>query len=69
MAAFDGFSAIASNPLRYGTVAGVGTILTFITQLLIAGGATGLFYILITYSTSIRNNILEPILLLIVNLF
>jgi solute carrier family 44 (choline transporter-like protein), member 2/4/5 len=58
MAAFDGFSAIASNLLRYGAVAGVGTILMFITQLLIASAATGLFYILITYNTTIKNNIL-----------
>ena len=65
-ASWDGISAILSNPLRYGIVSGVGSILMFITQLLISAGATAMFYVLITFVDSIRNNILEPIFLLVI---
>jgi len=66
MASIDGLTAILSNPARYGIVSGVGSIMMFITQLMVAAGATVLFYILITFNSSIRNNVMEPIFLLIV---
>jgi hypothetical protein len=66
MASVDGISAVLSNPLRYGIVSGVGSILTFITQLMISAGATAIFYVLITFNTTLRNNVNQPIFLLIV---
>jgi hypothetical protein len=66
MASIDGVTALLSNPTRYGIVSGVGSIMMFITQLMIAAGATVLFYVLITFNTSIRNNVMEPIFLLVV---
>jgi hypothetical protein len=66
MASIDGVTAILSNPARYSIVSGVGAIMMFITELLITAGATLLFYILITFKESIRNNIMEPIFMLIV---
>lgn len=66
MASIDGVTAILSNPARYSVVSGVGAIMMFITELLITAGATLLFYILITFKESIRNNIMEPIFMLIV---
>ncbi len=66
MASIDGMTAIASNPARYGIVSGVGSIMMFITEILIAAGATGLFWVLITFNDSIRNNMMEPIFMLVV---
>lgn len=58
MASYDGITCIASNPARYGIISGVGNIMMFITQLLISAGATAIFYVLITFNTNIRNNVL-----------
>jgi hypothetical protein len=41
----------------------------FIGKLMIAVGTTGLFYVMITYVPQIKENILQPIYLLIVILF
>ncbi len=49
-ASIDGVTAVLSNPARYSIVSGLGNIVMFITQLLIAGGAVCLFYILITFN-------------------
>lgn len=66
MASIDGMTSVLSNPVRYGIVSGVGSIMTFITELLITAGGTVLFWVLITFKDSIRNNIMEPIFMLIV---
>lgn len=66
MASIDGVTAILSNPARYSIVSGVGSIMMFITEILIAAGATVLFWILITFKESIRNNMMEPIFMLVV---
>jgi hypothetical protein len=58
MASVDGVTAITSNPARYGIISGVGSVMMFITQLLISAGATGIFYVLITFNVKIRNNVL-----------
>jgi solute carrier family 44 (choline transporter-like protein), member 2/4/5 len=67
-AAKDGFEIVWSNPLRYTVVAGVGEIIMFLGKLMIASGSTIAFYCLITYVSSIKENIMEPIYLLIVPL-
>ena len=67
-AAKDGFEIVWSNPLRYMIVGGVGWIMMFLGKLMIAASTTALFYILITYVSSIKANIIEPIYLLIVNI-
>lgn len=66
MASIDGMTSVLSNPARYSIVSGVGSIMTFITELLIAAGGTVLFWILITFKESIRNNMMEPIFMLVV---
>ena len=53
-AASDAFTLIMSNPLRFGIVAFVGWILAMIGRILIAGLTTLLFYVLISYVTSIH---------------
>jgi hypothetical protein len=58
MASIDGITAVLSNPARYSIVSGVGTIMMFVTEVLIASGATVLFWILITFKESIRNNMM-----------
>jgi hypothetical protein len=58
MASYDGITAVASNPARYGIISGVGSIMMFITQLMISAGATGVFYVLITFNANIRSNVL-----------
>ena len=67
-AAKDGFEIVWSNPLRYMIVGGVGWIMMFLGKLMIAASTTALFYIIITYVSSIKANIIEPIYLLIVNI-
>jgi solute carrier family 44 protein 1 (choline transporter-like protein)/choline transporter-like protein 2/4/5 len=57
---------IASNPLRYGAIEGVGLILMLMGKLIIAGLTTFLFYLLITFVSDIRANVQEPIYLLII---
>ena len=64
-ASYDAFSLIASNPLRYGIVEGVGEILMFLGKIIIAGLTTFLFYLLITFVSDIKSNVQEPIYLLI----
>ena len=66
MAAFDGFSAVLNNGMRYLIVAGVGGLMMFLGRILIAAGTTAGFYCLITFVTSIKSNILEPLYLLLV---
>lgn len=66
MASIDGITAVLSNPARYSIVSGVGTIMMFVTEVLIASGATVLFWILITFKESIRNNMMQPIFMLVV---
>ena len=68
MAAKDGFETVWSNGMRYLIVAGVGDMMMFIGKLMIAAGATALFYCLITFVTSIKENIIEPIYLLVVTM-
>ena len=69
MAAKDGFEIVWSNGLRYAVVGGIGEIVIFLGKLLIAIATTGLFYVIITFIPSIKANILEPLFLLLVNLF
>ncbi len=55
-----------SNPARYAIVGGVGQIMMVLGELMIASGTTFAFYCVITYVSSIKSNVLEPIYLLIV---
>lgn len=64
-AAKDGFEIVWSNPIRYTVVAGVGEIIMFLGKLMIAAGTTIAFYCIITYVSSIKANVMEPIYLLI----
>jgi hypothetical protein len=64
-ASSDAFSLIASNPIRYAIVGGVGQILMFLGKIVIAGLTTFLFYLLITFVQEIHANVQEPIYLLI----
>lgn len=66
MAAWDGFQAVFSNGMRYLIVAGVGKLMMFLGRILIAIGTTAAFYCLITFVTSIKSNIIEPLYLLAV---
>ena len=68
-AAKDGFEIVWANPLRYMIVNGVGYIIMFLGKLMIAATSTVGFYMAITYITSIKENILEPIYLCIVSIF
>lgn len=68
-AAKDGFEIVLSNGVRYLVVAGVGALMVFIGKVLIAVGTTALFYCLITFVTSIKSGILEPLYLLLVKYF
>lgn len=69
MAAWDGFQAVLNNGLRYMVVAGVGKLMMLIGQILIAVATTAAFYCLITFVSSIKSNIIEPLYLLAVLLF
>lgn len=69
MAAKDGFEMVLNNGIRYLVVAGVGKLMMFIGRILIAVGTTLAFYCLITFVTSIKANIIEPLYLLLVNIF
>jgi hypothetical protein len=66
MASWDGFQAVLNNGLRYMVVAGVGKLMMLIGQILIAVGTTAAFYCLITFVSSIKSNIIEPLYLLAV---
>lgn len=64
-ASADAIALITSNPLRYAIVGAVGTILALVGKILIAGLTTFLFYIFITFVASVKENIQEPIYLLV----
>lgn len=66
MAAFDGFQAVINNGMRYLVVAGVGKLMMFLGRLLIAAGSTLAFYCLITFVTSIKATVIEPLYLLVI---
>ena len=66
MAAFDGFQIVLSNGIRYLVVAGVGKLMMFLGRILIAVGTTAAFYCLITFVTTIKAGIIEPLYLLAV---
>lgn len=68
MAAFDGFQAVINNGMRYLVVAGVGKLMMFLGRLLIAAGSTLAFYCLITFVTSIKATVIEPLYLLVVHI-
>lgn len=65
-AAMDGFQIVLNNGIRYATVAGVGKLMMFVGRILIAIGSTFAFYILITFATTIKSSIMEPIYMLVV---
>jgi choline transporter-like protein 2/4/5 len=65
-AAKDGFETVWSNGARYLIVAGIGEIMMFFGKLFIAAGTTACFYALITFVPTIKENIVEPLYLLIV---
>jgi len=64
-AAKDGFELVWSNPVRFAIVGGVGNIIMFLGKLMIAAATTLIFYFIITYETTIKANILQPIYLLV----
>ena len=66
MAAYDGFQAVWCNGMRYLIVAGVGEIMMFVGKIMIAAGSTAIFYVIITFIPSIKENIIEPIYALLV---
>jgi hypothetical protein len=65
-AAKDGFEIVWANPVRYLVVNGVGSIIMALGKVMIAATTTLVFYLAITYISSIQENVLEPIYLLIV---
>ena len=62
---YDAVAMILTNPARYTITTGLGEILMFITKLLVAGLTTFIFYLVITFVTDVKQNIQEPIYLLI----
>lgn len=65
-AAKDGFEIVWSNGMRYLIVAGVGALMAFVGKVMIAVGSTAGFYVLVTFVPSIKDNILEPLYLLMI---
>ena len=65
MASKDGFEIVWSNPLRFGIVAGVGSIIMFIGKLLIASATTAVMWAIFTYSG--WGTITSPLLPLLVH--
>lgn len=61
-AAKDGFMLAWSNPMRYAIVGGIGMIIMFLGKLLIACLTAFIFYLIITYISSIQSKYSEPIL-------
>ena len=61
-AAKDGFELVWSNPLRYAIVGGIGTIIMFLGKLIISALTAFLFYLFITYVSSVRANYTNPFL-------
>ncbi len=68
-AAKDGFELVWSNPLRYSIVGGVGAVIMFLGKIGISATTACLFYIFITYVSSVSSNYLLPLLQVIVPLF
>jgi hypothetical protein len=66
MAAKDGFEIVLNNGIRYLVVAGIGKLMMFIGRILIAVATTLAFYCLITFVISIKENIMEPLYLLVI---
>ena len=64
-ASSDALSLIASNPARYSAIGIVGYILAIVGKLTISALTTFLFYIFITFVSSVKANIQEPIYMLI----
>ena len=60
-AAKDGFELVWSNPLRFAIVGGIGGVIMFLGKLIIAAATAFLFYIFVTYVTSVRNGYTEPL--------
>jgi hypothetical protein len=66
MAAWDGFQIVLNNGTRYIVVAGAGKLMMLIGQFFIAVTTTVAFYCIITFDTSAKSNIIEPLYLLAV---
>ena len=60
----QGFEIAWSNPLRFGVVAGIGSVIMFIGKLMIASGTTASVYAFITYTSYAK--VLSPLLFLVV---
>lgn len=69
MAAADGFAIVITNALRYAIVTGIGEIIMLIGKLMITLLTGFIFYMIITFVTEISENILEPLLMLLVIIF
>lgn len=61
-AAKDGFMLVWSNPMRYAIVGGIGTIIMFLGKLLIATLTALIFYLVVTYISSVREKYTEPMI-------
>ncbi len=55
-AAKDGFLLAWSNIMRYAIVGGIGTVIMFLGKLLISVSTALIFYLFVTYVTSVRAN-------------
>jgi choline transporter-like protein 2/4/5 len=64
-ASSDAIALVVSNPVRYSVVGVVGYILAIVGKLTISALTTFLFYIFITFVSSVKANIQEPIYMLI----
>ena len=64
-ASSDAMALITGNPLRYSVVGAVGYILSIVGKLAISALTTFLFYLFITFVSSVKVNIQEPIYMLI----
>lgn len=64
MASKDGFEIIWSNPLRFGVVGGVGSVIMFIGKLLIASATTAIMWAIFNYTS--WGTITSPLLPLLV---
>lgn len=67
-AAKDGFELVWSNPIRFAIVGGIGAVIMFLGKLLIACLTAFIFYLFITYVSSIRSGYTEPLLQVAVTL-
>ncbi len=68
-AAKDGFMLVWSNPMRYAIVGGIGTIIMFLGKLLIATLTALIFYLVVTYISSVREKYTEPMIQVAVLLY